>query len=111
MDSKYSYLFSEKAETDLNDIIRYIAITLSNPAAASDFIDRLLAVIDDACLFPQSGMLSETEFIPDMGIRKKPAGNYIVYYLPDETNNTITILRILYSRRNLSEIMAEISAY
>ena len=111
MGSKYSYLFSAKAEADLDGIVRYIALTLSNPAAASDFIDRLLAVIDDTCLFPQSGMPAATEFIPDMGIRKKPVGNYIVYYLSDDTNNTITVLRIIYSRRNLSEIIAEINTY
>ena len=111
MDSNYSYFFSEKAEADLNDIMRYIAVTLSNPAAASAFIDSLLAVIDDTCLFPQSGTLSENEFIPDIGIRKMPVGNYIVYYLPDETNRRITILRILYGRRNLSEILAEINTY
>ena len=111
MDSKYSYLFSEKAAADLNDIIRYIAVTLSNPAAASDFIDRLLAVIDDTCLFPQSGTLAETEFIPDICIRKKPVGNYIVYYLPDESGSRIIVLRILYSRCNLSEILTEINTY
>ncbi len=111
MDSKYSYLFSEKAETDLNDIIRYIAVTLSNPAAASAFIDSLLAVIDDTCLFPPSGALPENEFISDIGIRKKPVGNYIVYYLPDESNSRIIFLRILYGRRNLSEILAEINTY
>ena len=109
MDSKYSYLLSEKAEADLNGIMRYITVTLSNPAAASDFIDSLLAVIDDTCLFPQSGTISENEFIPDIAIRKKPAGNYIVYYLPDESNRRIIVLRILYGRRNLSEIIGEIN--
>ena len=32
-------------------------------------------------------------------------------YMPDESNSRIQILRILYSRRNLSEIIAEINTY
>lgn|GEM_PF-5604014 len=32
-------------------------------------------------------------------------------YMPDESNSRILILRILYSRRNLSEIIAEINTY
>lgn len=31
---KYSYRFTEKAEQDLEGILRYIAVELSNPVAA-----------------------------------------------------------------------------
>lgn len=109
MDSSYSRRFSKKASADLDDIIRYIAIELSNPDAASVFIDKLLSVIDEACMFPQSGTPAATEVFPDAGIRKKPVGNYVIYYLPDNSNNAVVILRILYSRRNLNEILAELT--
>ena len=36
MESKYQYRLSQKAEADLDGIVSYIAVELSNPQAASD---------------------------------------------------------------------------
>lgn len=41
MESKYQYRLSQKAEADLDGIVSYIAVELSNPQAASDFVDKL----------------------------------------------------------------------
>ena len=52
MESKYQYRLSQKAEADLDGIVSYIAVELSNPQAASDFVDKLGKVIDEirSCL-------------------------------------------------------------
>ena len=42
MESKYQYRLSQKAEADLDGIVSYIAVELSNPQAASDFVDKLV---------------------------------------------------------------------
>ena len=36
MDSKYSYSFTEKAEQDFDEILRYISFDLANPIAAQN---------------------------------------------------------------------------
>ena len=41
MESKYSYLLTQKAEADLDGIVSYLSLELSNPKAASDFMDKL----------------------------------------------------------------------
>ncbi len=42
-------------------------------------------------------------------IRKKLVGNYTMYYFPDMNAETIYLLRIIYGRRNLDEILREMS--
>ena len=54
MESNFQYQLSLKAKADLEHIVSYIAINLSNPKAASKFIDKLNNTIDVICSFPES---------------------------------------------------------
>lgn len=108
MESKWDYRLTEKADADLDDIVHYIAADLANPKAASDFVDKLQAVIEEARSFPESGSLVVNEYLPDTAVRKKLVGNYILYYLSDSAEKMIFVLRIVYSRRNMDEILKQI---
>lgn len=105
MASKWNYFFTRKAEGDLEDTVRYIAVELANPQAASDFADALQKNIDEICLFPKSGSLVANEFLANANVRKKSIGNYIMYYLPDFLKKRILVLRIVYGKRNIDEIL------
>ena len=83
MNSRFQYRFSKKAEADLDEILSYISIELSNPDAASGFLKDLQTVIDSICAIPKIGRIVENEFLPDREVRKSLVGNYILYYLPD----------------------------
>lgn len=109
MESKWGYRLTEKADADLDDIVRYIAVDLANPKAASDFVDKLQSAIEEARSFPESGSLVVNEYLPDTEVRKKLVGNYILYYLPDFAEKMIFVLRIVYGRRNMDEILRQIS--
>ena len=111
MNSRFQYRFSKKAEADLDEILSYISIELSNPEAAASFLKDLLAVIASICSVPKIGRIVENEFLPDKEIRKSLVGNYVLYYLPDAVEMTIYILRILYGRRNLDELVREINHF
>ncbi len=74
MKSKWGYQLTQKAQADLDDIVRYIAVELSNPKAASDFADKLQRAIEEAWSFPESGSLVVNEFVSNMGVRKKLMG-------------------------------------
>lgn len=108
MASKYGYHLTQKADADLDDIIGYITIELANPKAASDFLDKLQETIEETRVFPESGSLVSNEYLPVTGVRKKMVGNYIMYYLPDSTQKIISILRIIYGRRSMDEILKQI---
>lgn len=107
MEFKFKYKLTAIAQADLDNIISYIAIHLSNPKAATDFADKLQKAIDDVRYFPESGSLVINDFLPTEGVRKKIIGNYIMYYFLDNASETILILRIVYGRRNVDEIMRQ----
>ena len=111
MSSNYQYHFTKKAETDLDEILSYISIELSNPDAAASFLKDLQTVLASICSVPKIGRIVENEFLPDKEIRKSLVGNYVLYYLPDTEEKSIYVLRILYSRRNLDELVREINNF
>ena len=109
MESKWGYQLTQKADADLDDIVGYIAVELANPTAASDFADKLQGAIEEARSFPESGSLVINEFVPNTEVRKKLVGNYIMYYLPNPDEKMIIILRIVYGRRNMDEILRKLN--
>ena len=111
MSSNYRYHFTKKAEADLGEILSYISVELSNPEAAASFLKDLQTVLTSICSVPTIGSIVENEFLPDKEIRKSLVGNYVLYYLPDAVEMTIYILRILYGRRNLDELVREINHF
>lgn len=108
MESEFGYRLTQKAEADLDEIVSYMAPELANPQAASDFVDKLLKAIAEACAFPQSGSSVHNEFLPDIEVRKKSVGNYILYYLPAAEERMIYVVRIVYGRRSMDEILRQL---
>ena len=109
MASEFRYKLTERAAADLDEIVSYIAVQLDNRQAASIFLDKLRSAISEACAFPESGALAANEFLLSSNIRKKLIGSYVLYYVPDMQAKTIYVLRILYGRRNLDEILREMN--
>ena len=105
MASEFGYRLTQKTESDLDGIVSYIAVELSNPPAASDFVNKLQENIEEARNFPESGSLIYNDFLQAENVRKKLVGNYIMYYLQDTGEKIIYILRIVYSKRNMDEIL------
>lgn len=105
MVSDYQFHFSDKAESEFNRIAAYLVNELSNPQAASRFLDNLEKAINDICAFPESGTPVNNELLSTNRVRKKFIGNYILYYFPDTSQRTIYGLHIVYGKRNLEEIL------
>lgn len=108
MVSEYGYRFTKKAEDDVDDIIGYMISMIANPTAASHFMERLQDSIREARCFPESGSPVQNEFLPENTVRKKIVGNYVLYYYPDTQQKMITVLRVVYGRRNMDEIINQL---
>ena len=108
MASKFGYRLTKRAESDLDGIVSYIAVELANPQAASDFVNKLQDNIEETRTFPENGSLVNNEFLKVENVRKKLVGNYIIYYLPDTEEKIIYILRIVYGKRNMNEILKKL---
>ena len=108
MASEYSFQFTDKASADLDEAIYYITFTLGNFSAAKNFYDKVEETIKELCLFPKRGPVVLNEYLGINGIRKKAVGNYLIYYLPDEETKMLTILRIVYGKRDSETVLREI---
>ena len=60
MDSKYSYNFTEKAEQDFDEILRYISFDLANPIAAQNLGRKIFEKIDIVRSYPESCAIVES---------------------------------------------------
>ena len=60
---------------------------------------------------PKIGSIVKNEFLPNKEIRKSLVGNFVLYYLPDIKEKRIYVLRLLYGRRNLDELVREINHF
>ena len=108
MASKYQYRLSQKAADALDGIVSYIASELSNPQAAADFLSRLEKMIDEIRSFPESGAPVNNEFLSNTKLRKKTVGSYLLYYLSVPETETVYIVRIVYGKRNMEEILRQL---
>lgn len=108
MEFEYSYRFTEKAAQDLDQILRYISVDLANPQAAKNLGQLIFEKIDAVRLFPKSGAPVDNEFLIDKAVRKALADNYIIYYKEHPKEKIISVIRIVYSKRNLDEILRNI---
>ena len=59
-------------------------------------------------LFLKAALLYKMNFLQAENMQKKLVGNYIMYYLSDEKEKIIYILRIVYGKRNMDEILKKL---
>ena len=104
---EYVFELTETAESDIDDTYEYIAETLGNPYAAAALADELEVQIDKICKRPETGRLVENEYLKRNDVRRFLVKNYIAYYIVDDENEKIVILRFVYSGRDQAEIVKD----
>lgn len=103
--AKYRVDVSEPAENDLKDIVRYIASQLSAPISALQMMELLEEAMSRLSNMPQRCPLVADERLSQMGYRKLPIKNYVVFFSIDEKNKMVDVERILYGRRDWLRIL------
>ena len=109
MDSEYGYVITEKALCDIEETIRYLSEALSNPQAAKAFFSEIEESIKQIVSFPQSGSPVINPYLKRNDIRNVKVKNYLLYYRPDFEQRTVYILRVVYSRRNMTGILHQLN--
>ena len=99
------FRFTDTAKEDLDNTLSYISKELCNPIAANNLFVKIEEVINRICDFPESCPIVENDYVVVKDIRKAVIDNYIMYYIFEEDRHIISILRIVYGRRNLDEII------
>lgn len=98
--STYNIEISEPAEKDLYKIGVYISKELLEPETAKRVISKIAKGINSLEEMPLRNTLVLDERLAHKGIRKILVDNYIVFYIVTEESKTVTIIRILYGRRD-----------
>lgn len=74
---------------------KYIAYDLSAPETAAGQTQRIMKEIRALAVMPMRFRLYDEEPWHSAGLHFFPVDNYLVFYLPDESQNTVSIVRII----------------
>lgn len=102
---EYKLRITNDAKCDIEDIISYIANELKNPIAADNLLTEIELSFDTISYNPFAFPLCNDKRLHDGGYRKINVKNYIVFYRVDELNSIVYIMRVIYGRRNYTEII------
>ena len=99
----FNVVTSIQAEEDLRGIFEYITFELLSPENAEKQLERLEKQILSLDEMPERFPRYGKEPWHSRGLRFAAVDNYIVFYLPDVEEQVVTILRVMYSGRNIEE--------
>lgn len=105
MSKTYKVIYSPQALQDLTEIYEYIRFTLQARIAADNQSSRIRKMIRSLATLPERHTLVEWEPWISMKIYKVPVDNYMIFYRIDDELNTVFIVRIFYSRRNIEDLI------
>lgn len=99
--------YSNRAREDLREIYEYIAYTLLVPETASRQTARVMKEIRSLEEMPMRYRLYDDEPWRSQGLRFFPVNNYLVFYITNETERSVTVVRIMYGGRDISRQLSE----
>ena len=97
---KYDIEITEPAEKDLHQIGTYISKELLETETAKRVISKIAKSVYTLEDMPLRNPLVADERLAHKGIRKIMADNYFIFYFVNEDSKTVTIISILYGKRD-----------
>ena len=99
--------FTDQARRDLRDILDYISYELQEPQVAVNLVRSITKEILSLDQMPMRYRLYEKEPWKSQGLRCFPVKNYLIFYYPEETGNTVYAVRVIYGGRDISRQLSE----
>lgn len=101
----FRVLITEPAEHDLHAIINYVSRELQNPLAAQTLLNKISHNINHLTTLPNRFPLVNDIILANQGIRKSTVDSYLIFYTVSESTKRVTIIRILYAKRNWKALL------
>lgn len=101
----YKVSLSLQAKNDLIGIYRYIADDLQSPDNAERQLDRLYDSISSLDEMPERFRICDIERWRGRNLRVMPVNNYLVFYVPDSDNQSVTVIRVLYGGQDVTNLL------
>ena len=93
---QYTIRMSKLSEQDLESAGDYIAYKLLNPTTAVNTMQGIRKTINTLQLFPECHELDEDVELAGLSVRKIYYKRYKIFYIIDQYNKIINIIRILH---------------
>lgn len=103
----YRVVFAELSLLDLDSASEYIKIKLCNMLAAERLVERFFSEAGSLDFFPTRFPLCKDKILRAWGVRFVPVGKYLLFYVVKEEEQTVYVIRFLYSRRDWQKILRE----
>ena len=103
----YQLSITSTAERDIMRAVDYIEFTLKNPDAADHLLDAATRQINSLADLPQRFCLVADPVLASWGIRFVIINHYLAFYIIDEENQTVIVVRFLYQKSNWTSILRE----
>ncbi len=100
----YSIKYSIRARYDLHDIRDYITSKFKAPETAKNQVQRITHTIRSLEFFPKAHRIRKINSKGEE-IRFVPVDNYTIFYSVNDVKDFVNIARIIYGRRNITEII------
>ena len=107
---KYEVFTTEQAVADLRAIFEYIAYELLAGQNAFNQLDRLEQAILSLDEMPERYRLYDKEPWKGRNLRIMPVDSYLVFYIPRSEEKTVTVIRVMYGRRDIDAQMKQTKA-
>ena len=101
----YEVSLSAQADRDIRAAIRYIAVELRNPQAANGLLDRFTEAVQSLQMMPERFALVSDEYLASLGFQAVVVENYLLFYIVDKQESKVSVVRVLYGRRNWNWIL------
>lgn len=101
---KYTIFIAKKAEEDLGKIFEYLAYKVMAGEKAVRQLNRIQTAIESLDEMPLHNRVYDKEPWKTRNLRIMPVDNYLVFYLTETEVLKVTILRIMYGGRDITNI-------
>lgn len=101
----YGLKFTPLASDVLEQIYSYVSHKLLAQAAADNLLVKIESSIMSLAGFPYSGSVLLEESLKTRGYRKLIVDNYLIFYLINELDKHVVIMRIMYGVQNYTDLL------
>ena len=99
----YKVIITDQANIDLREIYEYIAFELLSPENAAGQLGRLKEHIFSLGVFPRRFKTYKKEPWFSRGLRVMPIDNYLVFYIPNDQNKSVAVMRVMFDGRDIDK--------
>ena len=101
----YRLVVTELAEDDLDEIVKYIAIELAAPVAATDFVEAVSDCYSRILNNPLCYEAARDLKLRLEGYRRAVIKNYIMLYKVFPDNEEVVVYRFFHGRRDYANLI------